>query len=377
MALKLLSVVGARPQFIKLAPMSRAIRANGIAEIIVHTGQHYDQGMSEVFFNELAIAEPDYNLGVGSGSHGQQTGAMLVKIEQVLMAEKPDWVMVYGDTNSTLAAALAACKLDIPVAHVEAGLRSFNRRMPEEINRVVTDHISTLLFCPTETAVKNLEREGITSGVHLVGDVMLDGLLQSQERAKANSTILDRLGLAERRFVLATIHRVDNADVPERLRTIMTALHQLAETETVVVPVHPRTRKALEELGFKLDLESKSNGKNHCSAAGLKGSNLHLTAPLGYLDMIRLSGSARVILTDSGGLQKEAFWLGTPCLTLRNETEWVETIESGANRLCPPDDAEAIVQQARETRSAIAVPGAQSTASTLCANILNQCKPKS
>jgi len=335
MPLKVLTIVGARPQFIKLAPVSRALRQSGVHEVIVHTGQHYDHGMSQVFFDELGIPAPDFNLGVGSGSHGVQTGEMLAKIEEVVLAEKPDWLMVYGDTNSTLAGALAASKLHVPVAHVEAGLRSFNRRMPEEINRVLTDHISSLLFCPTETAVRNLAVESITRGVHLIGDVMLDALLDAQERAKARSTVIERLGLVEKQYLLATVHRAENTDDPERLRAIMAALSQLAETEPVIFPVHPRTRKALEAIGVNTSPDSQLSTLNSQPAA--PAASLHFIPPLGYLDLVRLSSSARVILTDSGGLQKEAYWLGVPCVTLRDETEWVETVESGWNVLAGAD----------------------------------------
>lgn len=335
MPLKVFTIVGARPQFIKLAPVSRALRSQGVYEVIVHTGQHYDHGMSQVFFEELGIPAPDFNLGVGSGSHGQQTGEMLRKIEEIVLAEEPDWLMVYGDTNSTLAGALAASKLHVPVAHVEAGLRSFNRRMPEEINRVLTDHLSTLLFCPTATAVRNLAAEGITKGVHLVGDVMLDALLDARERAQALSTILDQLELKEKKYLLATVHRAENTDDPERLRAIMTALSQLAETEPVIFPVHPRTRKALEALGFDLTPVSQPPTAHRPPSTVHRppSSGLHFIAPLGYLDLVHLSSSARVILTDSGGLQKESFWLGVPCVTLRDETEWVEIVESGWNIL--------------------------------------------
>ncbi len=360
--MKIVSIVGARPQFIKLAPVSRALRAAGIREIIVHTGQHYDRGMSEVFFDELDIPEPHYNLGVGSGNHGAQTGEMLKKIEEVLLGENPDWVMVYGDTNSTLAGALAAAKLHIPLAHVEAGLRSFNRHMPEEINRVLTDHISTLLFCPTETAVKNLAAEGITQGVHLVGDVMLDALIDAKVRAKERSTILDRLALREEQYLLATVHRAENTDNPDRLRSIMAALTQLAETEPVIFPVHPRTRKALETLGLRVDLPLNDQATGAPSPGN--PSTLHrppltgllFIAPLSYLDLVRLSSSARVILTDSGGLQKEACWLGVPCVTLRDETEWVETLENGWNVLAGAD-TKRILGSVRGAVSPMANPG--------------------
>jgi len=272
--------------------------------------------MSSVFFRELDLPTPDYNLGVGSGSHGQQTGLMLMRIEEVLLRELPDWVLVYGDTNSTLAGALAAAKLHIPVAHVEAGLRSFNRRMPEEINRVVTDHLSTLLFCPTQTAVDNLLREGVTKGVHLVGDVMQEALLWAAERAHSVSTILERLGLEEKAYLLATVHRAENTDDPHRLSTILAAFQELSQSLPVVFPLHPRTRQRMAEFGLQDYL-----------------SSLRVVEPLGYLDMVRLEQAAGVILTDSGGVQKEAFWLGVPCVTLREETEWVETVECGANVL--------------------------------------------
>jgi UDP-GlcNAc3NAcA epimerase len=311
-ALRIVSVIGARPQFIKAAMVSRALRRRHI-EVLVHTGQHYDANMSAIFFNELDIPAPDVNLEVGSGPHGEQTGAMLAGIEQVLLRERPVWVLVYGDTNSTLAGALAAAKLGIPVAHVEAGLRSFNRAMPEEINRVVADHLSTALFCPSQTAVDNLAGEGITRGVHLVGDVMADALAFAVERAQSRSTILARLGIADRGYLLVTVHRAENTDDPSRLGRILAALDALQEP--VFFPVHPRTRKAIEALGHR------------------PAPHVRLLEPLGYLDMVRLEQSARMILTDSGGVQKEAYWLGVPCLTLRHETEWVETVQAGWNIL--------------------------------------------
>jgi len=377
--MKFVTIVGARPQFIKLAPVSRALREAGFLDRIVHTGQHYDHEMSEIFFDELGIPPPDYNLGVGSGLHGAQTGAMLKKIEETLLAEKPDWFIVYGDTNSTLSGALAGAKLHIRVAHVEAGLRSFNREMPEEINRVLTDHISSLLFCPTETAVKNLANEGITNGVHLVGDVMLDGLLDTKERARDRSTILGQLGLAEKQYWLVTVHRAENTDNPQRLRVIMAAVSQLAETQPVIFPVHPRTRNALETIGLPVNLTTVRPQVSGLSPHPLP-PNLHFVNPLGYLDMVRLSASARVILTDSGGLQKEAFWLGTPCVTLRNETEWVETVLSGANRLCVPESVEAIVQQARaaaRVRGQKAFVHRDGGASSRCVQLLSQCRSQS
>lgn len=317
--MKVLTVIGARPQFIKAAAVSQLLRERA-TEVIVHTGQHYDDNMSEVFFRELEIPEPDYNLGVGSGPHGAQTGKMLARIEEVLLAEKPDWVLVYGDTNSTLAGALAAAKLHIPVAHVEAGLRSFNREMPEEINRVLTDHVSDLLFCPSETARQNLRREGIEKGMHVVGDVMADILHYAARRVEQYSDILERLGLVPGEYLLATVHRAENTDCMERLSNILQAF--VAFQEPVVFPFHPRTRHRVESLGLLSVLE---------------GSQVRLIEPVGYLDMVRLEGSARMILTDSGGIQKEAYWLKVPCVTLRDETEWVETVDAGWNCITGAD----------------------------------------
>ncbi len=315
--MKVLSVVGARPQFIKAAPVSRALRRVA-HEVLVHTGQHYDYGMSAIFFDELQIPPPDYNLEIGSGSHGWQTGQMLIRIEETLLKEQPDWVLVYGDTNSTLAGALAAAKLHIPLAHVEAGLRSFNRDMPEEHNRVLTDHAADLLLCPTQTAVDHLAREGVTRGVHLVGDVMYDAVLYNIALAEQRAGVLARLGLEPGSYALATIHRPSNTDDPARLQAILAALRALAADYPVVFPVHPRTRQKL---------------------AGLDSyePNLHLIEPVGYLDMLLLERQARLILTDSGGVQKEAYFFAVPCLTLRRETEWVETVDTGWNRLVGND----------------------------------------
>ncbi|MEZ4859688.1 MAG: UDP-N-acetylglucosamine 2-epimerase (non-hydrolyzing) [Caldilineaceae bacterium] len=324
--MKILTVVGARPQFIKAAPVSKALRGAGHVEYLVHTGQHYDQNMSQVFFDELQIPQPDCNLAIGSGAHGKQTGQMLVQLEEVMAAEKPDGVLVYGDTNSTLAGALAAVKLQIPVAHVEAGLRSFNRTMPEEHNRVLTDHCADLLFCPTQTAVNLLAKEGITQGVHLVGDTMYDAVLQFSELAQQRSTILRDLALTPKAFLLATVHRPYNTDEPENLRAIIEAFITL--NEPVIFPVHPRTRKKITELG--LDRQSSNQQK------------LQMIDPVGYLDMLMLEKEARIILTDSGGIQKEAFFFGTPCVTLRPETEWVETVEAGWNVLVGADKAQIV-----------------------------------
>jgi UDP-N-acetylglucosamine 2-epimerase len=314
--MRIVTVLGARPQFIKAAPVRAALAQAGHEEILVHTGQHYDDSMSDVFFREMQIAAPAVNLDVGSGSHGAQTGIMLQRIEAVLLEQKPDLTLVYGDTNSTLAGALAACKLRIPVAHVEAGLRSWNRAMPEEHNRVLTDHCSDILFCPTPTAVDNLRAEGIRDGVHQVGDTMLDAVNTYAEVAKTRSQILKSLGLAEKTFFLATIHRPYNTDAPETLGAILAAFATLPLP--VVLPMHPRTRAVAERFGLRFP------------------ANLKSIEPVGYLDMLRLELAARVILTDSGGVQKEACFLGTPCVTLRPETEWIETVQAGWNRLASP-----------------------------------------
>ncbi|WP_415033121.1 non-hydrolyzing UDP-N-acetylglucosamine 2-epimerase [Azonexus sp.] len=322
MSCKIVTIVGARPQFIKAAAVSREIlkHAGSLNEVMVHTGQHYDPNMSQVFFDELEIPAPHYNLEISGGGHGAMTGRMLAGIEGILLDEKPDWVLIYGDTNSTLAGALAAAKLHIPVAHVEAGLRSFNMRMPEEINRILADRVSTLLLCPTALAVDNLAREGLSQGVHNVGDVMYDVALYYRERAKANSRILQTLALREKNFALATCHRAENTDDPARLEGIVSALAQIARDMPVVLPLHPRTRKLLQQFGLE----------RHLTA-------LTVVEPLPFLDMVALEQAARVILTDSGGVQKEAFFYRVPCITLRDETEWVETLVSGRNQLVGAD----------------------------------------
>ncbi|MFN3491051.1 MAG: non-hydrolyzing UDP-N-acetylglucosamine 2-epimerase [Anaerolineales bacterium] len=313
MANKLIAtVVGARPQFIKAAPVSRALK-DSFQEILIHTGQHYDYGMSDVFFEEMQMQKPNFHLGIGGGSHSEQTGKMLIELEKVFNTIKPNMVLVYGDTNSTLAGALAAAKANTPVAHIEAGLRSYNRAMPEEINRVLTDHISTFLFCPTDVAVKNLEKEGIVSGVHQVGDVMFDALLHNLTLARKKSDILSRLHIAKGEYALATIHRAANTDDKEKLKSI---LNGLAGLETrIILPLHPRTRKMMSEWNLSV--------KN----------NIHLIEPVGYFDMLILQENANCILTDSGGVQKEAYLLGVRCITLREETEWVETVQAGWNTL--------------------------------------------
>jgi len=327
--MKVVSVVGARPQFIKAAPVGRALRAAGHTDVLVHTGQHYDENMSAIFFRELAIPEPDYNLGVGSGPHGRQTGEMLMRLEEVMEQERPDRVLVYGDTNSTLAGALAAVKLHIPVAHVEAGLRSFNRAMPEEHNRVLTDHCADLLFCPTQTAVDNLAREGITQGVHLVGDVMYDAVLQFSELARQRSTILHDLGLKPKGYLLATVHRPYNTDVAENLRNILAAFAEIEEP--VIFPIHPRTRQRIVEFGL-FNPQSAT-----CTEPSPSIRNPKFIDPVGYLDMLMLEQNARMILTDSGGVQKEAYFFAVPCVTLRPETEWVETVKAGWNLVADAD----------------------------------------
>lgn len=321
--LRIATIVGARPQFIKAAVVSGAVRAHNaakppvrIVETLIHTGQHYDDNMSGVFFRELGIPKPRYHLGVGSGPHGRQTGRMLVRIETVLAQERPDLVLVYGDTNSTLAGALTAAKMGIPVAHIEAGLRSRNWKMPEEINRVLTDRLAALLFCPTDAAVANLADEGISRGVYKVGDVMFDAYIASQKRARRASRILDRWDLRIGSYSLATIHRQENTDDPERLRSLFDAIAGIARRHgPVVIPLHPRTVGALRRLRW-----------NERDAPELR-----IIPPVPYLDMIALESNARIILTDSGGVQKEAYFAGIPCLTLRTETEWVETVAAGAN----------------------------------------------
>lgn len=316
---KITTVVGARPQFIKAATISRVIRDKYLGraeEVIIHTGQHFDANMSKVFFDELDIPEPKYNLEISGGGHGEMTGRMLSSIEKILLEEKPNFLLIYGDTNSTLAGALAAAKLHIPIAHVEAGLRSFNMKMPEEINRIVADRVSALLFCPTETAVKNLKIEGITKGVHNLGDVMYDAALFYRNRARSQSTVFSDLGLVKKNFILATCHRAENTDDKNRLRPILEALSLISKDQPVVFPVHPRTRKLIES--YQLN-------------DYLKG--LILTDPMPFLDMVALEQDAAIILTDSGGVQKEAFFYQVPCITMRDETEWVETVESGWNQL--------------------------------------------
>jgi UDP-GlcNAc3NAcA epimerase len=334
MKIKIVTIVGARPQFIKAAAVSRALsRVEGVREILVHTGQHYDDNMSDIFFRELDIPVPDYHLGVGSGAHGWQTGSMLAAIEPVLLAEKPDAVVVYGDTNSTLAGALAAAKLNIMNAHVEAGLRSFNRRMPEETNRVVADHVADLLFAPTVTARRNLLTEGIhEASIHLVGDVMYDAALYYGSKSERESDILSSLRAEPKDYILTTVHRAENTDDPNRLRRLFEGLMEVSREFPVILPLHPRTRQALEREGL---LTRVANA-------------LRLIEPVGYLDMVMLERNAKVVVTDSGGVQKEAFFYQVPCVTVREETEWVELVELGWNRLAPPISANSLVDAVGE-----------------------------
>jgi UDP-GlcNAc3NAcA epimerase len=358
--LKICTIIGARPQFIKAAMVSKAVRGSDgrVTEVIVHTGQHYDHKMSQSFFDQLDIPEPKYHLDVGSGSHGDQTGRMLSAIEKVLIAEKPDAVLVYGDTNSTIAGSLAAAKLHIPVGHVEGGMRSFNRRMPEEINRVVTDHVAKWHFCSNQNAVDNLKYEGILEGVHLVGDVMHDAVMLYRDVAEEKSDILQRLGLMGEavegviparlkqessqvaecepritKYALATVHRAENTDDHKRLTNIFEALAEISKDVPVVLPLHPRTQKAIDDAGLRAMVTS-------CSS-------LIITDPVPYLDILKLEANASVILTDSGGMQKEAFWFGVPCVTMRDETEWVETVEAGMNVIVGADKT-AICQTVNE-----------------------------
>ena len=317
--MRILSIVGARPQFVKMAVMCRTAAHAGVEHCIVHTGQHYDAEMSQIFFQELGIPDPNHHLGVGSGSHSDQTGEMIKRLEPVLLAERPDWVLLYGDTNSTLAGAVVSSKLGLPTAHIEAGLRSFNRRMPEEINRIVADHLSTLLLCPTPLAVQNLAKEGLANRAVLTGDVMYDAVLAFRERAESQGSSLVETWRAGE-FALATVHRAENTDDLKRLGEVVEALERVGrEICPVVWPLHPRTRKSLDTIGWKPQAVA-------------------VIPPVGYLDMILLECRARCILTDSGGVQKEAYFAHVPCITLRDETEWEETLGNNCNLLvgtCP------------------------------------------
>ncbi len=330
--MKILTILGARPQFIKAGSVSRAIKQYNsqitndkslITEIIVHTGQHYDANMSDIFFEEMQIPKPDYFLGVGGKSHGAMTGQMIEKIEEVALKEKPDWIMVYGDTNSTLAGAMVASKLHIKLAHVEAGLRSFNMKMPEEVNRILTDRVSDILFCPTETAVENLKKEGFPFStangkqkIANVGDVMQDGAIFYKNLAQITSN----LQLETSNFILCTIHRAENTDNPQRLKSIFEALNEIAKKQQIILPLHPRTRKVIQASNLELET-----------------SNLKIIDPVGYLEMVWLIDNCSLVMTDSGGLQKEAYFFSKPCITLRDETEWVELVEIGVNTIVGAD----------------------------------------
>ena len=316
--MKIITIVGARPQFIKAAAVSNIIREEN-KEILIHTGQHYDNNMSDIFFEELGIPYPDYNLQVGSGNHGEQTGKMLIELEKIYQEERPDLVLVYGDTNSTLAGALCASKLLIPVAHVEAGLRSFNMSMPEEQNRILTDHISKYLFAPTDTAVANLKNEGIINNVHNVGDVMYDATLHFKNKALEKSKINEKLKLTPGEFILTTIHRAENTNDINRLKGIIKALNE--SEEQIVLPLHPRTKKYIDE--YELTIRD----------------NIKIIEPVGYLDMLYLEMMSKKIVTDSGGVQKEAYFMGKPCITMRDETEWIETVNVGWNCIVGTDDS--------------------------------------
>ena len=364
---EVLSVVGARPQFIKAAPVSRALAKSGLSEFLVHTGQHYDPQMSEVFFSELGLRAPDLNLGVGSGLQGAQAAAMLTGMERAILDQKPNWVLVYGDTNSTLAGALAAAKLNVPVAHVEAGLRSFNRGMPEEINRVVTDAVSSLLFVPSETAHQNLRREGVPEErIHWTGDVMYDAMLLFGETLPQRPGILERLQVNGAPFVLATIHRAETTDDLARLQSVMQGLRVIAKQMRVIVPLHPRTRARLQQMPT------------------FDTRPVDIIEPVGFLDMIRLEKAAAVIATDSGGVQKEAFFHQVPCVTLREETEWKELITLGWNRLASPLDYGQIastILSALGTKGRAAAPygsgnASERIAATLAAEATGRATPR-
>lgn len=355
--MKVLTVVGARPQFVKAAPFSSELRAAGISELLVHTGQHYDHQMSTVFFDELGIPAPALNLNVGSGSHGEQTGRMLELLDRAISAEQPDAVIVFGDTNSTLAGALAASKLQIPCAHIEAGLRSYNRAMPEEINRVLVDHLARWLFCPSESAVDNLENEGIVSGVHRVGDIMFDAVKRLLQGLDVDE-LLSSLALVRGEYLLATCHRAANTDSAESLRLILECLE--AATLPVIFPVHPRTSSAIHRFGLSAP------------------RNARLIPPVGYRQMLGLISGAKAVLTDSGGVQKEAFWLSTPCITMRTETEWVETVDEGWNTLTGlnPDAVARALDAAPPTRSPSGVYGVGTSAASIVKVLLRDLAAK-
>jgi UDP-GlcNAc3NAcA epimerase len=355
--MKIITVVGARPQFIKASAISRCVRndfSQEMTEIMIHTGQHFDANMSDIFFEDLEIPKPKYHLNIAGGNHGAMTGRMMEGIEEVVVTEKPDVVLVYGDTNSTLAAALVASKLHIPIAHVEAGLRSFNRHMPEEVNRVMTDHVSTYLFCPTTLSVENLKLEGITKGVHQVGDVMYDVAIYFANKAKLHSSILEKLNLSEKNYVLVTCHRAENTDDKIRLENILKALAEIAKDIEVIFPIHPRTLKYITKYNLASYLQS-----------------ICVVEPLSYLDLVALQQSSKLIFTDSGGVQKEAFFYQVPCITMRDETEWVETVEFGWNTLVGADTDKMIQAVTSSSHGAQSIyPYGNGNASSIILNYL-------
>jgi UDP-GlcNAc3NAcA epimerase len=360
--MKIMTVIGARPQFIKAAAVSKAFtNSNRLHEFIVHTGQHHDSNMSDIFFTELEIPLPKYNLNIFGGGHGDMTGRMLAGLETLCLEEKPDVVLVYGDTNSTLAGALAASKLHIPLAHVEAGLRSFNKKMPEEVNRILTDHVSDYLFTPTVTADLNLQKEGFDQAkIHNVGDVMFDAAVYFGQKADRKSDIIRRLGITPKAYVLSTVHRAENTDVPQRLESIFKALMAVSQRLPVVLPLHPRTRQTLVQK-FKFDFS--------------KYPNLKIIEPVGYLDMVSLEKNAQLIATDSGGVQKEAFFYRVPCVTLRDQTEWTELIELGWNTLVSPrnsEEVETVISESLKKEGRAGAPYGEGRSSEKIADVLSR-----
>jgi len=373
--MKILTIIGARPQIIKAAALSRAIKTSfsgEIKEIIVHTGQHYDNNMSQVFFDELGIPKPDYNLNVGSASHGKQTAQMINGIEELLLEEKPDFIVLYGDTNSTLAGAIAASKIHVPIVHIEAGLRSFNKKMPEEINRIMCDHASTLLFSPTKTGLQNLKNEGFKTneapfsadkpGIFHCGDIMYDNSLHFSEVAEEKTNLINKLKLNGKDFFLATIHRDHNTDYPDRLENIFKGLIEIAEERNIqiIVPIHPRTKKKIEDLPGQVKSNIKSNSK------------LNIIPPVSFLEMIALEKNAKLIITDSGGVQKEAYFFNKPCVILREQTEWVEILETSTGVLANPANIKTSVDQLLNKELEFpAIFGDGKAAEFICETMLN------
>ena len=359
--MKIVTVIGARPQFIKAATISRVLQDDykDISEVIVHTGQHYDDNMSKIFFDDLEIPKPDYNLGIGGSSHANMTGEQLVAIEKILLEEKPNLVLVYGDTNSTLSGALSSVKLHIPVAHVEAGLRSFNRKMPEEINRIVTDHTSDILFAPTEVAMNNLKNEGLEQNAFNVGDVMYDAAIFYSEKAIQGSNILNKEKLFKEEYILITIHRAENTDDKDKLEKIMKSLIELSSIKKLIFPIHPRTKKNIQNLSIYEKIVE----------------HIQLIDPVGYMDMVMLENNASVIVTDSGGVQKEAFFHKVPCVTVRNETEWTELVELEWNNIVTEENIpnlHAICEAAIDSQGKEAYPYGKGDAAERIIKILTE-----